>query len=224
MLFNRLLARITNAVIVKSAEMARTLAPTQVNVIPNGVNLDEFCPMPMAEARAALGWNPCKRYILFPGNPTAPVKGFDLAQQAVCRVREYAGDDIELAILWGVAPKDVPLYMNASDAMVLTSASEGSPNVVKEALACNLPVIAVAVGDVPQLLANIDGCRVCRRDAQEIAAVLLEQLGRGRAMNARASLQDKGLDLPSVAKRVLHLYETTIRDHASGEQRTVPTT
>ena len=72
----------------------------------------------------------------------------------------------------------MPLYMNASDAMVLTSASEGSPNVVKEALACNLPVIAVAVGDVPQLLANIDGCRVCRRDAQKDAAVLLEQLGR----------------------------------------------
>ena len=69
---NRLLARITNAVIVKSPEMARVVAPAQANVVPNGVDFDEFRPMPLLQARAALGWDPCKHYILFPANPAAP--------------------------------------------------------------------------------------------------------------------------------------------------------
>jgi glycosyltransferase involved in cell wall biosynthesis len=221
-LSNRLLARIVSAVIVKSDEMAKTLAPTEAQVIPNGVDLDEFFPMPMADARSALGWDRHKRYVLFPGDPGAPMKGFRLAQQAIRYLRELSKEDIELAVLWGVEPRAVHLYMNASDALLLTSDWEGSPNVVKEALACSLPVAAVPVGDVQELLANIDSCRICERDPYSIAAALLELLEGGRALNARAGLRNKGLDLESVATRIVLLYESTLLNHGFTQRGATP--
>jgi len=68
------------------------------------------------------------------------------------------------------------IYMNACDMMLMTSLIEGSPNVVKEAMACNRPIISVPVGDVAKMIDGVAGCSVCQRDPQEIGERLADGL------------------------------------------------
>jgi len=203
---DRWLARTVDAVIVKSAEMAKVVAPVEAYVVPNGVDLQLFRPMDPYEARALLGWPEGKRYILFPGNPDIPRKGFPLAQAVVTRASKQMSEPLTLVPLKRVAPDQVPLYMNACDAMVMTSFIEGSPNVVKEAVACNLPVVSVPVGDVPELLDGVEGYTICPRDAEALTEALVSTLAGGQRVDGRAALKRKGLDLESVARRLMKIY------------------
>lgn len=207
---DRWLARKVDAVIVKSPEMARIVAPVSAHVIPNGVDLEAFRPIDKREARARLGWLEHTPYVLFPGRPEEPRKGFPFARDVVACAARLLGTSPELVALGGVSPDRVPLYMSACDAMVLTSLWEGSPNVVKEAMACNLPVASVPVGDVSELLAGVDGCVVCPRDVQRLARGLAHLLQRSRRTNGRLAVTRKGLDLPSVARRVLAVYQDVL--------------
>lgn len=212
---NRWLARWVDAVIVKSAEMARVVAPVEAHVVPNGVDMQTFQPMDKQAARATLGWTEEGRYVLFPGNPKNPRKGFDLAQRLVRHAAERTAEPIQLVPLWGVSPEQVPLYMNGCDAMVMTSLIEGSPNVVKEAMACNLPAVSVPVGDVPEMVRGLDGCGVdgyvvCPREAGVLGEALAELLTSGAPSGGRAALERKGLDSLSIARRVQRIYETVL--------------
>lgn len=203
---DRWFARTADAVIVKSAEMAEIVAPVKAYVIPNGVDLEAFHPMSSAEARARLGLDSHKQYILFPGRPAEPRKGFALAQAVVAKASTLLAQPLEFLTLWGVAPDQVPLYMNACNAMLLTSFWEGSPNVVKEAMACNTPVVSVAVGDVPELLSGVTGSIVCPREADVLARALVTTLKTETRSDGRAALHRKGLDLRSTAQKIKAVY------------------
>jgi glycosyltransferase involved in cell wall biosynthesis len=203
----RRLARWADAVIVKSQEMAEVLAPVRSHVLPNGVDVDAFRPLPRVEARRQLGWPDDRRYILFPGNPAQPRKGFSWAQRAFERARAQSTDRLELRPLWPVAPADVPLYMNACDAMLLTSYHEGSPNVLKEAMACNLPVVSVPIGDVAERTAGVSGYRVRPRDEEQLGAALLSALQDDAPCRGREAILRQGLDLASVAGRIANVYD-----------------
>jgi glycosyltransferase involved in cell wall biosynthesis len=207
---DRWLAHVVDAVIVKSAEMAQVVAPVRAHIVPNGVDFQTFRPMESAAARAELGWTDDKGYVLFAGCPDNPRKGFPLARAAAMSASRRMGQPLELVPLWGVAPDRVPLYMNACRALVMTSLWEGSPNVVKEAMACNLPVVSVPVGDVPELLDGVEGCAVGPRDADALGALLAQVLADGRRSEGRAALERKGLDLESVARRVVGIYEEVL--------------
>jgi glycosyltransferase involved in cell wall biosynthesis len=213
---NRFASERSNAVIVKSREMASVLTGLNPHVIPNGVNMTRFSPVERLAARARLGWPEEELVALFPGCPTFPNKGYDIAKDAVSHAIRILGRSIELKVLWGVAPDDVPLYMSASNAMILASRQEGSPNVVKEALACELPVVATAVGDVPDLLADAVGCHVCDRTAVALGEALAKALILGRLTCGRTILTKLGLDEDSVATRVIALYHAVL---ASKEAR-----
>jgi glycosyltransferase involved in cell wall biosynthesis len=196
-----------DAVIVKSAEMAQVVAPAEAHVVPNGVDLRAFRPMDRHEARERLGWSASKRYVLFPGSPDIPVKGFHLAKDAVRMASKRLGEALELTPLTGIAHDQVPLHMNACEAMVMASFHEGSPNAVKEAMACNLAVVSVPVGDVPELLEGLEGYTVCPRDAEALAEALVSTLSAGsQQINGREALKQKGLDLESVARRLIQIY------------------
>jgi glycosyltransferase involved in cell wall biosynthesis len=212
---NRRLAGMVDAVIVKSAEMAEVVAPVKPYVIPNGVDLQTFQPLDKAKTRAALGWDEHKRYILFPGNPANPRKGFQLAQAATERASTQMGEALEVVTLWKVAPEQVPLYMNGCDAMVMASLIEGSPNVVKEAMACNLPVVSVPVGDVPELLKDVQGYAVCPREAEPLAAALTNILLTKPRAAGRAALERKGLTLETVAQKIMNIYKAVLNQPAS---------
>jgi glycosyltransferase involved in cell wall biosynthesis len=207
---NRRFARRMDSVIVKSEEMAGKISSCPSQVIPNGVDMNTFRPISKQEARSRLNWESSGRYVLFPGNPENPRKGYALARAAVDFAQEKIGERIELVPLWNVVPDDVALYMNACDVMLMVSLIEGSPNVVKEAMACNLNVIGVEVGDVPQLLSNVSGCCVCARDSEEIGGKLAEQLTAPVACSGREALESRGLSLDSVARQIRNIYLSAV--------------
>src|ERR1700730_11991642 len=124
----------------------------KVEVVPSGVDLEEFRPMNRDAARLRLGWSPDERLILFNhGLGRTPNKRLDLVEAAGALLRGRI-PTIRLVVLEGSVPIDrVPEYLNASDAVVVASEHEGSPNIVKEALACNVPVCSVRVGDVAEM-------------------------------------------------------------------------
>lgn len=201
-------ARRAAGIIVKSRNLAAALPsgldPARVWIIPDGVDLGLFAPGDRNEARAELGWSREGKHVVFPAAPSRPEKNYPLAAAAVARVRA-AGFDVELHALYGVEKHEVPTWLNAADALLLTSTHEGSPNAVKEALACGLPVVSVDVGDVEERLAGIDGCYVSAPDAGELAAHLRSTLERGAHVAARDRMRD--LSLPVLARRLHEVYK-----------------
>jgi glycosyltransferase involved in cell wall biosynthesis len=207
---DRWLAGKVDAVIVKSAEMARIIAPIKSHIIPNGVDTESFRPIERREARILLGLSAKKRYILFPGRPEVPTKAFPLFQTVVARASQCTPEALEPILLSGVPPDKVPIYMNACDVVLLTSWWEGSPNVVKEAMACDVPVVSVPVGDVSELLDGVDQCEVCPRDTEVLAEAVVRRLrGAGRS-NGRDALRRQGLDLKTVATKIMRVYEDVL--------------
>jgi glycosyltransferase involved in cell wall biosynthesis len=211
---DRRLARLVDAVIVKSPQMADVVRPVTAHVIPNGVDIEAFQPIDREAAREQLGWNDRVRRVLFPGDPAKANKGFPLAQAAVDVASASLGEPVDIVALTGIAPEQVPLYMNASDALLMVSHTEGSPNAVKEAMACNLPVVSVDVGDVPELLAEVDASSVCPRDSHALGAGLAQHLQRSARSNGRTIIEARGLDLVSVAERVAAVYREVLRSPA----------
>jgi len=207
---NRRMARRYDQIIVKSQEMADQLRGIPCHVIPNGVDLEVFRPLDRTAARRALGWPETGWRVLFPGDPNNPRKGYSLAQAAVRLASESTGEAIELVPLWGVAPNEVPLYMNACNAMLMTSLIEGSPNVVKEALACNANVVAVPVGDVPEMLQGVRQCHNTSRSAGEMAVALVRLLRANEPSDGREVLQVRGLSLAGVAQRIVGVYRLAL--------------
>jgi teichuronic acid biosynthesis glycosyltransferase TuaC len=203
----RQLARMSTRTITKSREMEEAL-PSAVRarnqVIPNGVNLDRFAPLPRAEARDALGWDRDESVVLFLGDPDDPRKNLSLARAAVQQIQERQ-QKVRLHVGWGSRPEDIPGLMWAADVLAFTSRSEGSPNVVKEAMAAALPIVATPVGDVPERLTGVPGCFVASPDPARFAEALTEALSLDRAPAARDAVQ--ALSLTNVAKRVAALYE-----------------
>jgi glycosyltransferase involved in cell wall biosynthesis len=200
------LARHVDAVIVQSREMADRLAGVDgVHVIPHEVDLDLFRPQDRTDARAELGLDEDRRYVLFAASPDIPVKRFSLAWDAVARIRrEWA--DVELLVVHAEPQVRLPLYLNACDALVLTSYQEGSPNVVKQAMACNLPVVATDVGDVAEIVGHTSGCAVVEGDVLAVAGALAEILAEPGRTDGRSRVAHLGCE--AVAARVLDVYES----------------
>ncbi|MBN1781757.1 glycosyltransferase [bacterium] len=198
-----------NAVIVKSREMRRIIPKRHnVFVVPNGVDFQTFYPSDRKAARKKLGLKSGKAYVLFPSNATWPRKQFALADRAV-KIMQEQGIPVELITLYGKEQALVPLYMNACDAMVLTSLWEGSPNVVKEAMACNLPVVSVDVGDVAEVIGGCDGCVLVPRKAADIARVLTELVSSGARTDGRSRIRH--LEIRVVARHIIRIYRSVLR-------------
>src|SRR5437764_12996600 len=188
--------------------MKASLPPgVRANVIPSGLDLNLFRLIPRDEARRHLGLPPDKRFVLFVGNPAEPRKRYGLAREAVEILNRSL--PVELRVAWGSPHTDVPFLMNACDALVFTSLQEGSPNTVKEALACNLPVVSVPVGDVAQRIGGVAGCELCPDEKPEsIAAALERVLRRGIRAAGRAAVQD--LDERRLAQQVIDVYRSVL--------------
>lgn len=212
-MLSRVVARRADATIVVSAHMKAFLhRQARPHVIPSGLDLERFRLIPQAEARRHLGLPSDRRLVLFVGSPTSSRKRYDLARQAVEIVQRTQPADLVLG--WAVPHEQIPYFMNACDAMVFTSRQEGSPNVVKEALACNLPVVSVAIGDVPERLRDLAGCEVSADDRPEtIAAALVRVLDRGKRVAGRERMLE--LDEHVITERVIGVYRSVLA-HGNG--------
>jgi teichuronic acid biosynthesis glycosyltransferase TuaC len=213
---SRGLCHYVDAVTVKSEQMKVASRFDEAVVIPDGINFTLFQPIPRAEARAILGWEQDHYYVVFANNPTIPVKNFALARAAIACLSKR-GISAELVVANGLPQATVMQYINASNALILPSLAEGSPNVVKEAMACNVPVVATDVGDVAQVLARTEGCSACPHDAQALADGLEKALKQSERTTGRADIQH--LDSMVIAQQVLTLYEQAIQKKASGRKK-----
>lgn len=211
---SRWLSRYVDAVIVKSEEMKKAAlegnkgaSGNTIAVIPNGVDFEFFHPMPRPEVRVALGWDTSRYYVLFGADPKITRKNFPLAQAAIQRL-QAKGIPVELVAAYGLPQATVVQYMNASNALVLTSITEGSPNIVKEGMACNLPVVSVDVGDVRQVIGHTQGCNVCPRDPDALATALEQALQHTGPTTGRKDIDY--LEGSVVAEQVIAVYEQAI--------------
>jgi len=204
---SRIIARLADEVIVVSHHMARYLSRPDYHVIPAGIDMDLFSPMPKRDARRRCGLPLDRRLVLFVGDPLNPIKRYELARDSVALLQDTT--DVELIVCCGVPQNQMPLYMSACDVLLVTSTHEGSPNAVKEALACNLPVVSTAVGDVPERLAGIEGCLVVDDSLPEaIADGVASVLESRPEIDGRSSV--RSLDERVLAQQVIDVYRQAI--------------
>jgi teichuronic acid biosynthesis glycosyltransferase TuaC len=189
--------------------LPRSVDRSRVWIVPDGVDFSRFRPKDRSECQRALRWDPGRRHVLFPALPSRPVKRFSLAEAAVTLLNRASGG-VELHALDGVPHGEVPVWLNAAGAIVLTSIHEGSPNVVKEALACNVPVVSVDVGDVRERIAGIAGCFIADPTPEDLSAKLGRALERERPTDARDRIAD--LSLERVAEQVRDIYRLVTAD------------
>jgi teichuronic acid biosynthesis glycosyltransferase TuaC len=204
----RQIARLADATITKSSEMEQAL-PASIRaknfILPNGVNTEIFRPIARRQARARLGWNEDEKIILFLGDPSNPRKRVELARAATEMVAARV-QNVRLHIAWEVPPDEVPYVMNAADCLVFPSRSEGSPNAIKEAMACELPIVATPVGDVPERLNGIPNCWVRDPEPEVFADALACALLANRSPAARVAVED--LTANRVADKLLAIYDS----------------
>ena len=192
---SRRAARLASGIIIVSEHLREFLTDSRgrrdARVIPCGIDLDRFSPGQSPAARDRLGWRQDRFHVLFATSSHDRIKRPDLARAAVDRL-SASGTPVELHVMRDVPYDDVPTWLNASDALLLTSLREGSPTIVKEALACNRPVVSVAVGDVPEQIAGIDGCYLAQPTPDSLAEMLRRVAAGPRRVDGRerAALYD----------------------------------
>ena len=212
-LASQIVAHHADAVIVKSDRMLERLSSASARakavVITNGVDFGIFHPVDKLEARKTLGLEPFKKYVLFVGSPDAPRKRFDLADKAVGLLRA-SFPNVEIIALHHKPQTEVPVYMNACDAVILTSDWEGSANVIKEAMACNTPIVSVDAGDAWQLIGGAEQCYRAEREPGDLASKVKRILQAAERSDGRRRIGH--LEIGIVATRVVEVYERVLAD------------
>ncbi len=206
-------AKRVDALVVVADHLREPLGRPDAVCLPAGIDIDLFAPMDTAEAKRRLGLSSTTRYVLFPSVPSRVEKRYELARRAVEILRERWPEmrDVELIALNNVPHEHVPWYMNASEVVLLTSAFEASPVVVREALACNVPVLSTDVGDARVMLAKVPGCAIVPPDPAQIAESLRTALASPRRVAGREAM--KPYSLENTAKSLVDLYRRVVEEH-----------
>jgi N-acetyl sugar amidotransferase len=192
-----------DTIIVKSQDMKEKCGIKKAIIIPNGVDFENYEFIPKQEAKKALDLDINKNYITFLADPSRPEKNHKLAKQAFDKIRR---DDRELLTVYNIPHTKTRLYYYASDAIIMTSKYEGSPNVIKEAMACNKPIVSTMVGDVDTLLMNLQGCYIAQNDKDSFAFALEEALNFKEETSGKQRLLELGIDSKSVSSKIIDLY------------------
>ena len=192
----------------KTLEIAKP--KKKYTLLPCGIDLSDLQLTEKDEARRKMNLQTDRKYILFAGAFDVEVKNAPLAKDAVALLKE---DQTELLELKGYTREEVTLLMCAADAFLLTSLMEGSPQVIKEALACGCPVVSVDVGDVRERTTGVEGCYVANtRDPEELADLLQKAMSFEGKTKGHDRIVADGLDNRQVAKRLLEIYERVLRN------------
>ena len=170
------------------------------SLIPCGVDTNFF--KPQDKARKIFDLNEDKKYILFAGAFANSVKNSALAKSAVSLL-----NDVCLIELQGYSREEVALLINAVDVVLLTSFTEGSPQIIKEAMACNCPIVSVPVGDIENVISGTAGCFISTYKPTDIADKLKQALEYGKRTEGRERILSLGLDREAVAKQILSVYK-----------------
>lgn len=173
-------------------------------IIPCGIRLDVFYLMNKMATRELLGLEKSKKYILFASRFDNVVKNYPLAKKAVNNLNE----EIEIIELNNKTREEVNLLLNACDLALLTSKSEGSPQFIKEAMACNCPIVATNVGDIREIISDTDGCYITTFEPEDVAEKIKLALEFGKRTDGREKI--KHLDNKLIAKKIIEIYKKVL--------------
>jgi glycosyltransferase involved in cell wall biosynthesis len=196
-------------VIVKSSAMADLIPEIKANVIPNGVFMDIFKPLDKTASRMKLNMDKDSMYVLFPYSKINARKNYPLVEEAVKLLQTKNGMDIRIVVVDNADHTEMATYMNAADVFVLTSFWEGSPNVVKEALSCDMKVVSVNVGDVAELIEGVPGCCLVDRNVIAVSEGIKSVLEITSSVGMRRAAVTH-LAAPIVARQVISVYEKAL--------------
>ena len=200
-LFSKIAMYLSDYNIFVNKEIAKKVkAKSNYSVIPCGVNLNTFYPIKKSDAREKLGWNYNQKIILFSGTIANPIKNFILAEQSLKNLI----NNVRIIELNGYSRDKVNLLLNACDLLLLTSKSEGSPQIVKEALATNCPIVSTDVGDIKELIGNIEGCFITTFEKVDINRKVKAALEMKKRIKGRDNITH--LNVNNIAKKIYNIY------------------
>jgi glycosyltransferase involved in cell wall biosynthesis len=178
------------------------------DIIPCQVNLDTFYPIDKADARRQLNLSNSKRYVLFSSSFRTPIKNYPLAKKACSHF-----DNLELIELSGFTRQEVNLLLNACDLALVTSYNEGSCQFLKEAMACNSPIVSTRVGDSEWIFGKTEGCYLTRQDPEDVISSITKALDfceRTGKTTGRDRIIELKLDAESTSRKIFSIYKRII--------------
>lgn len=200
-----------DVIIVKSDEMAKKIPSYHPVIIPNGVSFEKFYPMDKHVARKKLNIDLNEIIILFPADKKRVEKNYPLLDQAVQQLKI---DNLKIIWFDNVPHDETIYYYNAADIVVLTSMHEGSPNAIKEAMACNIPIVATDVGDIRAVIGNTAGCYLTTFDFMDIASKIELAILFGNRTNGRDQIIHLRSDL--IAEKLVEVYTKVLNKECAG--------
>ena len=198
------------SIVVSEPLYKRALIKKHLNIIPCGIDTSLLAPMGKTEARTKLGLDINGKYILFSKEFFNKAKNYPLAKAAVKCYNSRSSNEkpAELLEFIGYSREQVLWLYNAVDCVLMTSDREGSPQFIKEAMACNCPIVSVDVGDVKQVISGTDGCYLAERDPGIIADCLEKAIRHGKTEGRQRILKDYSSEV--IARRVVDLYHKVL--------------
>ncbi len=178
-------------------------------IVPNGIDTEKFNSSPKNK-NSDLAFTPHTKQVLFLGSKNSVRKNLELAQQALSYLNL---NDVELINPYPISHEDIPKYLNAVNVLAMCSFMEGSPNVIKEAMACNCPIVATDVGDVKWVLGNTAGCYIASFQPRDYAEKLREALKFSEMVGktrGEKRIEELGLDSKTIAKRIIEIYKLAL--------------
>lgn len=177
----------------------------KVAVIPSGVNVEKFCPIEKELAREHLDWNLQDKVIFFNSARNPQNKRLDIAEEVAKGVRKIYPESRLYVLEGNTDPSEVPWILNACDVLLMLSNFEGSPNVVKEAMACNLPIVSFDVGDVVERLSGVTGCKIVPRDTDSVVNAVISCLAARSRSDGRSHIDSISAQASAMKLRALYL-------------------
>ena len=186
----------------KNMELAGCVERKKCSLIPCGIDDTLFVPMDKKTCRKQLGLQADKKYVMFTKQFTNPIKNYPLAKAAVDLLH-----DVEMVEFKGYTREQSVQLMNAVDAVIMTSFSEGSPQVIKEAMACGCPIVSIDVGDVAERIDGVKGCYLVKsKEPKELAEALMKALAFEGKTNGREKLIADRLTNKQIAEILINIY------------------
>jgi len=183
-------------------EIAHEVQKSRITVMPSPIDLALWIPRIHATH--------VTRNVLFTANASRdPIKRFSLCERTIAIVKQNIGD-VTLKIASGISHTDMPSFVATCDAVLCTSETEGWPNSVKEALACNVPFVSTDVSDLSKIADQENTCRICEPDPNSLARNLCEVLRSPRSPSLRRHVEH--MDLKPSCERLIHIYKSLVRN------------
>ena len=211
--FSRWSVWLSSANIYVTDHLRFLVSDTDGYEIPCGVDTRIFSPIDKQKAKQLLGWNTKEKFALFSSSFDNSIKNSALALEAIRTYNSQHSDDIQLIELKNMSREQVAIAINASEFVLLTSHSEGSPQIIKEALACNSSVVSTNVGAVEQMISQLDGCFIVNDSIASVASGIQKAVAfnsRVKSTKGRDRIKLLNLSLENTAQQILRLYNDLI--------------